>query len=183
MTPQEKIAIFHAYNGCDCKHIGTGRFDPKKRNPKTRNAILTPSLIADFYEGTFNISEFVLLLTDLSLISDEHAVEVAKIAIGDEAKNPIIERKGGRVRVSMEYGVSRTICVISPCANQHEYGREYFYVYNETQCGMFGTSVFGTSKITDTLRAWNYNIGHGKYTAADLVNEGVVILNHENKGI
>ena len=178
MTLQERIAIFHAYNGAMVKtEKGAAPFH-----------IMTQDMVCVRYNSTdlgdwHLISDCQLLLTDLSLISDEHAVEVAKIAIGDEAKNPIIERKGGRVRVSMEYGVSRTICVISPCANQHEYGREYFYVYNETQCGMFGTSVFGTSKITDTLRAWNYNIGHGKYTAADLVNEGVVILNHENKGI
>lgn len=39
------------------------------------------------------------------------------------------------------------------------------------------------SEITDYLRSKSYNIGYGKYTAQDLVNEGVVILNHENKGI
>lgn len=155
MTAQERIAIFHAYNGCDCKHIGTGRFDPKKRNPKTRNAILTPSLIADFYEGTFNISEFVLLLTDLSLISDEHKIAIGVI-LGYEGSGD------GNCKHWAEWFIDS-------------------YGFGAKKQGNF--HAIRVQQITDQLRLWNYNIGYSKYTAADLVNEGVVIVNDKNNRI
>ena len=38
-------------------------------------------------------------------------------------------------------------------------------------------------EVIDYLRSRSYNIGYGKYTAQDLVNEGVVIIDTKNKGI
>jgi hypothetical protein len=100
------------------------------------------------------------LLTPLSKITDEHAIEVAKIAIGTMAKDPIVKREG-RTKISMDYGISRTTCIISPPAKNHEYGREYFYIYNEQESGTHHVSAFGTSYITDKLREWGYDVGHG----------------------
>jgi len=122
--------------------------------------------------GQYSYSQCQLILTPLSKISDEDAVEVAKIAIGVDAKEPIIERCGD-VRVSMDYGISRTICVIRKAANQYEHGREYFYVHNETEQGAFNTSVFGTAKIVDYLRSKGYDCGHGSIPS--LIAAGVAV--------
>jgi len=132
-----------------------------------REGIIEPLLDA----CSFHLSEYKLILTPLSAISDEDAVEVAKMAIGDEAKLQKIVREG-RIFVTMEYGVNVDTCVIVPPAKQHEYGRECFYIYitNESK---YIISSFGTSRITDYLRSRNYDIGY--MGIKSLIDAGIAI--------
>ena len=120
----------------------------------------------------YSYDEAKLLLIQVSDITDEDAVEVACIAIGVGAKNPMIKRDGD-IRVYMEYGISRTICVIKASSKQDEHGREYFYVYNKDIDGTHSISVFGTSRITDYLRFKGYDIGCEEIPS--LIDAGVAI--------
>lgn len=71
--------IFGLYIGCEIKCTG-GHFIANS-NSKNENGelILSPSILADCYEKTFNYSDFKLLLTPLSEITDEDAIEVGKM--------------------------------------------------------------------------------------------------------
>jgi hypothetical protein len=98
-----------------------------------------------------------LVLTPLSAITDEHAIEVAKIAIGSVCRGPFtVERTGSKVGVSVHYGTSKHTFYISPPENNDQHGREHFYVYIATDEG-YGISVFGTAKIIDLLRKYRYD--------------------------
>lgn len=150
MTPQEKIAIFHAYNGAMVKtEKGAAPFH-----------IMTQDMVCVRYNSTdlgdwHLISDCQLLLTDLSLISDEHKIAIGVI-LGYEGSGD------GNCKHWAEWFIDS-------------------YGFGAKKQGNF--HAIRVQQITDQLRLWNYNIGYSKYTAADLVNERVVILNHENKGI
>jgi len=170
-------AIAHSYPNADVKFMDIDNVvKVAKMDGIVKDTIhlgIPCDLIRLPIEHRFISAEYCqLILTPLSKISDEDAVEVAKIAIGVDAKEPIIERCGD-VRVSMDYGISRTICVIRKAANQYEHGREYFYVHNETEQGAFNTSVFGTAKIVDYLRSKGYDCGHGLIPS--LIAAGVAV--------
>ncbi len=135
------------YYGCQVKIIDSPR-------TATIRDIMDGML---WFDGIWShVSQCQLLLTSLSAITDEHAIEVAKVAIGSGYREPFnIERTGHKVLVSVPYGITDYTFVISPSSND-KHGREHFYVYMHNAKG-YGVSVFGTAKITDLLRSLGYD--------------------------
>jgi len=79
LTNQEIAKVFAMYLGSEVKvkaaHFAANN-NSKNNEGKT---IMSPSILADCHERTFQYLDFLLKLTPLSKISDEDAVQVAKI--------------------------------------------------------------------------------------------------------
>lgn len=86
LTNQEIAKVFAMYLGCDVK-VNAAHFTANNNSKNIKGkTILSPSIIADCHERTFQYSDFKLLLTPLSKIADEDAVHVAKM-IGASYRN------------------------------------------------------------------------------------------------
>lgn len=142
-TKQMKLtaAIAGAYLGCDAIYHDT---EIEYFTPHRFKMLGVMTQMVFSMDNHYSMRFTKLILTPLSKISDEDAVEVVKIWYkGSEKISTISIDEGKRIALSM--------CV--------------------------------PSEITDYLRSKSYNIGYGKYTAQDLITEGVVIVNNKNKGI
>lgn len=73
-----KAKVFAQYLGQPMKCV-TGVFHANSNSMKDGVMIMSLSVMADCYEGTFKWSDFVLILKPLRDVSDEDAIEVAKI--------------------------------------------------------------------------------------------------------
>lgn len=78
ITNEIKAKVFAQYLGHPMKCTG-GHFIANKNSMRDGVKIMSLSVMADCYEGTFKWSDFKLILTPLSQISDEDEIELGNI--------------------------------------------------------------------------------------------------------
>lgn len=82
------------YIGQQIKCVSGGRFEANYLSKDDGgNTILSPSLLADFYEGNFDYKNFRLVLKPLLKITDDDAIQVAKLEFGPIRHQPIDDNK------------------------------------------------------------------------------------------
>lgn len=156
LTNEEIAKVFALYLGCKMEY--TSVFDP---NLKLRGNLLgvcsytTELLLTDDSSDLNNqsvIGHAKLLLTPLSNISDEHAIEVAKILYPDHHNNNYtVQRENNRVDVWFGYN-----CV---------------HIYHD---GSIKGKEDGwiNYEVADQLREWGYML---PYKGFDLFELGIAI--------
>ncbi len=119
------------------------------------------------------IPESNLILHRLEDLTDEDAIEGAKMGIGDMCRELVSIKRSGKISITFEYGISQTTFILCPPAKGDEYGREYFYMYNQSKDGIHVISVFAASKIIDYLRSKGYDLGYGDIKS--LIEAGIAV--------
>lgn len=104
-----------------------------------------------------NSLDYQLLLSPLSAISDEHAIEVARMS-GIEASDLYTD----------QYHISKW-------NNLQTIGKQIAIDLIQKEMNIKPPRINKVMQIIDKLREWRYNVGYGKYSPADLVNMGIVI--------
>ena len=161
MTQQERLRIFATYRSAGISH-------PCDRSPFTflgvqyTSDVITadnpqprPILYGDWSGGTHpetapqqsytNWDEIKLILKPLSAITNEDAIEVARIANPSIGADDIGKAKQGKILIT-----------------------EYWHRVSNVRASEW-------QEIIDYLRSKSYNCGYGNYTPEDLVKEGIVI--------
>lgn len=80
-TTEFLARCFAAYTGCRITCPGKSFIPNKNSSDGKGGIILSPSILADCHEGAFHYSDFKLKLRPLSAITDDDAIEVAKILL------------------------------------------------------------------------------------------------------
>lgn len=195
MTAQERVQLFAAYAPCTCV------YSDKDKGPYAIQGVSFSEEMALFEwdddSDWWNITDQTkLLLTDLSLISEEHLIDVAKMAIGDTSEGYRFIAYDNPERFGFKGEMHKDIkCVGVDWFCKHPDIMDYrpMYLiqidtvdfgivkgYYNIDDGYKDDIPDNTVAIIDHLRSKGYNIGHGKYTAADLITEGVVVVDTKN---
>lgn len=150
VTNEFLAGMFHAYAGCDA--IGQ---DARNTNfPHEKGHVVEVSRHSVTIESTSGLHEFALfecepILTPLSEISDEDAVEVAKIA---KVSNPVITRQDYGILVSGDNGAEGK--------RNHARTVRVYYRWSNTRVmdGRFEVIEY-CLPIADYLRSRGYDLG------------------------
>lgn len=157
ITNEERARIFASYLGAKAIRF---KCSNDKRDGKLKTSLLNIDAIVLGSSSWY----YKIKLKPLRYITDKHAIEVAKILCNnpDNAEYHISERGSEGVVISVGDGIVRLIIY---------YGGEGFV--GSTEIGYI--PLMNTTECVDQLRAWNYNIGHGKHSARELVELGIVV--------